>query len=234
MLQKHDLKRVPTIVVDDFFDNPDEIRDRGLSHELNKAEQGHFAGKRTKNLIDIDPELHHHVVSRYLNTMYNLEAQEVNVRATSHFHLIDSVDDKDSTLNKSWIHIDSECIAAGIIYLTPNADADSGTSLFRLKDGVKIENMDTSPRILFHHLGEAVDNYEQKLEEHNDKFEETLNVKNVYNRLASYDGSRWHAANTYWTGTDPRLTLVFFLYELESPHGLPLERMTNMPVLTGS
>jgi hypothetical protein len=240
MFDKHDLRRMPAVIVDDFFDDPDSVREMALSMDMEKAVQGHFPGFRTKNLLEIIPDFHNLVIKKWLSNFYSLDRERINLQAKSHFHLIPAPnkEDKDDMLNQSWIHTDKQCVAAGLIYLTPNANKDSGTSLFDLKDGIKVESLDTSPRLLFHTLGitDALvhnENYEETLKKHNDCFEETVNVKNKYNRLIAYDGSRWHAANNYWTGTEDRLTLVFFIYEMETDSGLPLQRIDSMEKING-
>ena len=48
------------------------------------------------------------------------------------------------------------------------------------------------------------------------KFVKTHTFKNMYNTLAAFDGSQWHAADNLWTkpGED-RLTMVFFINKLK-------------------
>jgi hypothetical protein len=70
-----------------------------------------------------------------------------------------------------------------------------------------------------------------KLKHHyNSKFEETISIKNVYNRMLSYDASSWHCANNYWTDNEPRLCQLFFVYKLSLCNTAPsLVRLQQNP-----
>jgi hypothetical protein len=54
-----------------------------------------------------------------------------------------------------------------------------------------------------------------KLEEYKNKwngcFEPVTQVNNVYNRLISFDGNEYHAANSYYNTDQERLIIVFFI-----------------------
>ena len=49
-----------------------------------------------------------------------------------------------------------------------------------------------------------------------DLFEETLNVKNLYNRMFTFESGVWHSADEYDTAmVEPRLTLVYFFENID-------------------
>ena len=228
---KFGMTNFPSVVIDNFFTNPEEVVKRADQLVFSPAENGKFAGVRTEALHEVDPVLHDYCTNRFLRLFYDYNVTEVNWTVSSFLHKIPAPDpdDKESWHNKSWIHIDPRAIAAGIIYLTPDADPDSGTTIYKLKSDAGAMFDDTA-RIQFHKENNR-DGYTEKLKEHNSKFEESVIIKNVYNRLAAYDAKEFHAANTYYTGVSARLTYVFFIYGLQTTSKTPLDRLHNMPAL---
>lgn len=221
----------PSVVVDNFFTDPDKIVQRAEKLKFNPAENGKYAGVRTEALHEVDPVLHDYCNNKFFRLFYDYNVTDVNWQVSSFFHKIEAPDitDKESWYNKSWIHIDPRAMAAGIIYLTPDAHPDSGTSIYKLKSGEEAI-FDETARINFHKNNDR-NGYIEKLKEHNNKFEESVIIKNVYNRLAAYDAKEFHAANTYYTGGSVRLTYVFFIYGLQTTSKSPLERLHTMPLI---
>ena len=142
--------------------------------------------------------------------------------------------------NRGWIHFDAaeEFEIAGLVYLTPDIDPDSGTSLFKLKKQTD-EKYRPDPiswsRQMLHRNKNGVTGYEEefdeeyftkKYKEHENLFIEKTRFANIYNRMIMYDTNEFHRANSYYNdvGKDARLTLVFFIgglnidtYPLERP-----------------
>jgi hypothetical protein len=106
-------------------------------------------------------------------------------------------------------HTDSRklCRFAGVLYLTPGAPADAGTSFYRLRlpDGALSGNLCPPPHA---NLTEALGVTRLPLE----AWQEDVTVTNVFNRLVVYRADMVHSATRYF-GTEPRskrLTVVFF------------------------
>ena len=104
--------------------------------------------------------------------------------------------------------------------MTPDASKESGTSLYELNKEYKdidttefLKDIDELKKL---YKGEQYDvnkldkDYE-KLTKH---FDKVIEVKNVYNRMISYDGGNWHSAGDFID--DERLTLVFFVNDIIS------------------
>jgi hypothetical protein len=113
------------------------------------------------------------------------------------------------------IHTDQNTVFAAVLYLTPDAPLDSGTSLFKPND--KFDE----------------DKYEQYLKEndkrfdqgenvmdttYHDMFDEVVRINNVYNTLILYEGRHFHAANQFFGKTikDSRLAQVFFVNKIDA------------------
>jgi hypothetical protein len=224
------MKNFPTVCVDDFYPDPDIVREFALKQQFNKPLKGFWPGLRTYPIHELDADFFKYFTSKFFGLFYNFE-QEIDItwKVKSFFQLIPPLsNDKDSAFNEGLIHRDAG-LAAGIIYLNPNPNPDTGTSLFHPKK-------DRLPSILDNrfrenlYIGEEVDHEEYKklLNEHNSKFEESVTFKNKYNRLIAYDSEVFHKANSYYTGnnSEPRLIQVFFIETLSTDY-MPLQRINK-------
>ena len=134
--------------------------------------------------------------------------------------------------NRGWIHFDdSKYEIAGLIYLTPDIDPDSGTSLFSLKNLEGKEYQSYRKQIAKHLMfkeNETIDKdyYIKKVKENEEFFIEKVRFANIYNRMIAYDAGEFHRANSYYNedGKNVRLSLVFFIGGLNVVI-LPLEKI---------
>ena len=165
------------------------------------------------------------------------------------FQIIPSLDkDKNSRKNKGWIHRDGvdprgehmpveeenpgviSPELAGLIYLTPDIERDTGTSLFVMKKDKTLDDWDETVgerKPLY--KGDPVNDEEikEQWEKHRSCFIEKLRFENIYNRLIMYDAKEFHAANSYYTSKDNRLTLGFFLGGIQA-NKMPLQRIKQI------
>jgi hypothetical protein len=208
---------IPFIIVDDFFENPDQIRKEALKAEYRGG--SNFPGKRAscseyinvltaRKIFSLLVDMNKHVVEGSLDISFQLVTE---------------------AMGEGWVHSDAGIVYfAGVIYLTPNAPIDGGTSLYKKHKNID-EAVDDHGRI-------KEDFYTNKIKEsdikitrknNNEFFYKTLEVKNVYNRLIMYPGNEFHAANKFFGSTleDSRLTIVFFVTHIASNTILPIERM---------
>jgi hypothetical protein len=226
------------VVVDNFFEDPGAIVEYGKS--LHKEFHGRQPGKRTKNLWEIDKDLHNAILKKVLSCYYDLDYVSLGWQNSNlSFHEISRYSsDKKDIINKGWTHQDVDIFPnnefAGLIYLTPDIDPDSGTSLWSLNPNVKIKIQDDpfegdegwySKDGSFNN-GEE---YTKLYMEQQESFVEKLRFQNIFNRLIAYDTMEWHSANSYYNGDDKdsRLTLTFFIGGIESESEFPLKRVKN-------
>lgn len=174
---------------------------------------------------------------KLLSVYYNLENTEISWNIRSSFQLIEPMhSDKDAPINNGWVHQDYNNILAAICYLNPNPDPDSGTSFFLPKEKVtemwKHDIMqECSLRFdAFSSFGKTynVEEYNKTFTKHRSKFNEVVQVKNVYNRLIVFDANYWHAQNSLICNNEPRLTQVFFANSIETTAKSPYERIGNI------
>lgn len=180
------------IVIDDFYQNVNQVRELALSMEFNVT--GNYPGTRTQstNNDSIKPLLEKFTQSKisFWPEEYNLAFQSVT---------------KDES---TWIHRD-KTVWAGVIFLSPDAPVESGTAFYRNKKSNYYEYWD----------GCKVD-YNDSYEDSSnvDLWDEHCFVGNVYNRLVLYRGYLYHRSKVPGFGTDltsSRLTQTLF-FDTES------------------
>ena len=231
------------VVVDNFFNDPEELLKLGKS--LSKEIIGYQPGLRSKQLWEVDGDLYSTILQKILTCYYDLDYVSLNWAASNMcFHEIDRFsEDKNDIRNKGWKHQDGNVAVAGLIYLTPDIDPDSGTSLWTLKPNVNINitansYFDQNKRTWYLDDGTPSDGeeYVKSYLEQQELLIEKMRFQNVFNRMIMYDSMEWHGANSYYheDGKDPRLTLAFFITGIESNIGnggpkseFPLKRIKN-------
>ena len=238
------------VTLDNFFDNPDEIRELGLrmlESDKYPSPTGHWPGYRSGPLYRIDEVLAQSISCRILNCYFNLNWEQVFWnKCNLQFQLISSRDkDKNNIKNKGGIHRDGvdprkhhhpdpgdADELAGLIYLTPDIERNTGTSLFNMKKDKTLEDWDkTIGARKPLNKGDTVseEENEEKWEKHRSCFIEKVRFENIYNRLIMYDAKEWHTANSYYTSKDNRLTLGFFIGGFRV-NKWPLERIKETKI----
>ncbi len=175
------------IVVDEFYNNPNDVREFALSQEFDVT--GNWPGTRTKTFIN---ESTKETIQKILQDVSgNVTDWQANDGYTGSFQLTTSMD-------RSWIHADSYNTWAGVLYLTPDAPLSGGTGIFRYKKtGSMMED------------GTDLSGVTQDMT----KWELVDRVGNVYNRLVLYRGNNYHMSLDYFgkDKEDGRLFQLFFI-----------------------
>jgi len=196
------------IVIDNFFKDPDKIRKYGLS--LNYVNHENYPG--TRAFVE-DDTLNQQIQEKILNAIIDLQSQEVKWSTNLYFQ-------KTSKNNKGgWIHQDPQSYITCVIYLSPDAKLEEGTSIYKEKS-LPLSYSDNA------RLNSFKNNYSNDKEEidrkkWNSQFQETLKVDNLYNRLFMFSGSQWHGVPKFKTD---RLTLIYFVHMIQCK-SLPLTRL---------
>jgi len=211
----------PIVSLDNFYEDPDAVREFALGQQFFKPDNGQFPGERTHAIHEIDPEFVNKFCKQFFSLYYNITSEELKWEMTTHFQKIPPYND--SRINTGWIHKDENTIIAGIVYLTPDADINSGTSIYKLKEN---NNASVDYRIKCNfYKGETtnIDLYAEQLTEYNNRFYEVSRFNNVYNTLVAYPGEIYHNATSFGSNQD-RLIQVFGVNRLYAQQ-TPIERM---------
>ena len=178
--------RVNLIVVDDFYSNPDGVRQFALQQEF--ANRGSFPGLRTKSFLNDGTK------DCIQNILYNAAGKITDWNEQDG---LSGSFEMEMARDRSWIHTDHFNTWAGVLYLTPDAPLNGGTAFYR------------------HKKTGATRAHELKGYESQDitKWEVTDIVANRYNRLVLYHSDLFHNSLNYFGNTveTARLFQLFFL-----------------------
>ena len=113
--------RINSLVIDDFYSNPTEVREFALKQEFKV--RGNYPGQRTES---------------FLNDAIKAKIQEIlyPIAGTVTFWGGEYTGSFQYTVAKdrSWIHSDSTTDWACLVYLTPDAPITAGTGIFKHKE----------------------------------------------------------------------------------------------------
>jgi len=164
-------------IIDDFYENPDQVREQALKMRYFKAGHGNYPGVRTDPVSPHDSEVtKNYIQNHILKEQITWWPSEAN---TAFQYTIET--------DTSWIHHDATTWAA-VCYLTPNAEKEAGTAIFRHKEtGTHWWNPDDDSTDFNQSkgLGNPMNN---------DLWETITEVSNVYNRLVLYRGNMYHSS----------------------------------------
>ncbi|WP_024930133.1 DUF6445 family protein [Methylophilus sp. OH31] len=223
------MKLYPVTVISDFYENPDEIRKYALAqkytycHEMKDIEYV-FPGSRTKELRDLSQSLYEKVCKKLISVFHIPEHDVMRWQINTSFQIVEA------GYGHGLIHQDQNTVFAGVLYLTPDAPLDSGTSLFR-------KNASYDEDLYWTQIKENDERFKRKepidFSYHN-MFDEVVRVNNVYNSLILFEGDIHHCANQFFgeTKQDSRLAQVFFITKIDAnkESSFPLLRVKKQPL----
>ena len=215
---------IPASCVDNFYEDPDSVRDFALNLDYHSPRKGaNFPGERTDCLSLIDKDFYNFSIRRLLSCFFDIDSS-TTWKANTYFQKIYTFNsDRHHSMNGGWAHNDDDVpfkTWAAVVYLNKNTCPDSGTQILSLKKGY--ENYEPShedtlirrglyQKHLFSNKDVDQNLYSKRIQKHNSKFNTTIEFKNVYNRLIAYDGAIWHKQPSFWVPEKFRLTQVFFI-----------------------
>ena len=180
--------KINTIIIDEFLDNPDAVRNSAL--ELDFYEKGQFPGSRSDRADEEYESYIQKKIEKILNSKIKSWRQD-----SFRFQLCLENDD-------TWVHSDG-IEWAGVLFLTPDAPLSSGTAFYEFYDGTQCAR---DMEILKNK--EEIDKYSQDLT----KWKKVDQVGNVFNRLILFNANRFHMSMDYFGDSkeNGRLFQVFF------------------------
>ena len=216
------MRNFPVVIVDNFFKNPNKVRNFALHQEFKRDEKSNYPGLRTDCLSVIEPSLHNEFLKKFFSIYYDFRFEQLNWIVEAKFQKTGN------DFDTGWVHYDGDNYTnnkvAGIIYLSPNAPLQSGTSIYKEKNNVLIPSINAQAKYSHYYSNGNSEELKNLKEQEKEQFDETINVSNIYNRLISFDADEYHAAQNYFgQDNESRLILVFFVLKFNA-HSLPLER----------
>lgn len=224
------MKYQPTVIIDDFFEKPDEIRKYAESLEYHTDPKKLWPGSRSNKLHEVDIRLYDHICRKALNAYYDFRHIE-NSEIILEFQRISD------NYNTGWIHRDN-CIFTFMVYLSKDDHINSGTSFYNLKkdkllpwttlEQYKYEETLRAKTVIGETLTEQEKKYKREYEDY--FFEKSLDIKDRFNRFICFDANKYHAANNYSNSTDKeRFFLIGFVYGVKTFMQSPKERILSVP-----
>ena len=199
------------LIRDNFLEMPTIIHKWAINQNYYTAkeftqmngEHTDWPGKRTKHVVELDETYANVVLSRIAMLAGNyFNVSDVSIR--SYFQMSTAED------GDSWVHQDNNIDVAAVLYLTPNAPTNSGTTLYDCNDEQTWTSY-MSDQEGYNKLKTI--NSKEDRELYESLFTPRDIVGNVFNRLVMYKGTEFHKSNNYF-GDSPenaRLIQVFFI-----------------------
>jgi hypothetical protein len=224
------MKLYPHTIVENFYENPDAIRKFALAQEYkflkDRSDMPYvYPGSRTADLFDLDKSLHEKICKKLVSIFHIHEHDFMRWAISTSFQSVTE------EYGKGVIHQDQNTIFAAVLFLTPVAPLDSGTSLFKPSKSFNEKKYAVS-------LAQNDDRFKDgkiKMDtSYHSMFDEVVRVNNVYNTLVLYEGDNYHAANNFFGKTlkDSRLTQVFFINRIDAnkADSFPLNRANAIKI----
>jgi hypothetical protein len=175
------------LVVDDFYQDPLDVRQYSLSSEFNV--RGNYPGLRTRPFLNDSiratiQRLVRAPISYWPEDEYNGAFQYATAR------------------ERTWIHADQTTNYAGVVYLTPAPPPRSGTSFYQhIETGARLFSDNPAVRARCDHDAQDYT-----------KWIVLDSVANVFNRLILFDSRQYHASDLYFgdSAYNARLFQTFF------------------------
>jgi hypothetical protein len=196
---------------DEYLPNPDTVVT--LSNKQQYKRTAYYPGVRTENLL-LSTDLETREFGSYFaerlkfDVFPGISSYDISV----HFHINDQPNGHDA--NIGWVHNDN-ALLAGLVYLNiGETNFLNGTSMFNNTDiDIVLSEED---RAHFNLTGIATEQYIVDCKLNQQKFAETIKIGNQFNRLIAYDAKIFHRPNSYiTTSSDPRKSLLFFIYKYD-------------------
>jgi len=185
------------IVIDNFYDDPDQVREVALQQEYLPCNEpsmsGNWPGYRSRKFLhNIDETIFNEFRNKLLdNLLWNNPVKYEGYIETNFQVCLEENGD-------SWVHYDRgpmEITHVGVVYLNPNPPSNSGTIIYDFNEEHRAEWMEYSnnEQDLWFTL-----NRKDDLERFNKFFTENITIPNKYNRCIIYGPWRWHKSDQYF------------------------------------
>ena len=203
----------PITIIDDFYENFEDIKKYINTLEFYQKEQFTTPGKATRLLSELNLNLTKKCITKLLSVYYNrFELENINIECRTRFEKITPYGENYN--KEGFIHSDDTNTLSAILYV--DGDYPEGTSFYKHKDigSVNYEKLKLK-HDLYSGKNTDVESYNNALLGHNLKFEEILKVPLVPNRVVLFDSSIFHRSDGLGSLMKPRIIQVFFFSKIK-------------------
>jgi len=204
----------PTLIVDNFFDDPQKIIDRSNKLEFKNLPNKRWAGLRTDLVHEIDYGVFDYVTKKIMRLLFPHDPKNMIWQTEMYF----SITNPQDTKYPDWAHKDDKSEFTAIIYLS---DHNCGTNVCHFTNPLKI--IDDLGTAQFDYFRNPTKKQPKIKNEIDNQFKDTILVNGRFNRLVLFDGSSWHRQQKF-TAEDmksnkDRLMLIAFFHEVTKKEG---------------
>lgn len=212
-----------SIIVDNFFEDPDDIHNYAYQMPYRKDENGHWPGERSYELCRKNPDFGEYIMELLISHGRFPNTQKNKIKVDAYFQKIFPFSsDPCDIVNKGFIHHDyaeweglknnGMCTHTVLIYLNHQGHLFEGTTIYKLKNKDEEVYYATDIKRPLYSSNKKDLTYEEKKIKHLNQFEEDYDCKNNFNRMFSFDSKQFHGVKSYYSvSKEARLTLVVFL-----------------------
>ncbi len=196
----------PTIIMDDFFTEPEKIKNFSSKLKYFKDKDGKWPGKRSVPVHEIDYNFFNYFHLKILSILYPNDYRKISYTANACFQKISG----NRHQNPRWVHEDIGSEITAIVYLSHHKNC--GTSLWKKKNF-----FDSDSTAFEKHSFNKKESYNEEeknlVNKHNSNFQKILNVDSIYNRIVLFDSNQHHSAENFLDQDikEDRLTLITFI-----------------------
>tara|TARA_Y100000015_G_scaffold42293_1_gene49586 strand:+ start:103 stop:747 length:645 start_codon:yes stop_codon:yes gene_type:complete len=211
----------PTMCIDNFFKNPQKVKEFALSLKYIDCDNGRWPGARTENLFFVNKEFHRHVGRKMLAALYPTMYERLHYSSGEcYFQKVGK-----EFCNEGWIHCDDPVDLTVIVYLSDHTKC--GTSIYDYNNLCPDHKKGDDKIELY--LNKDFKKEKKIVEKYNSNFTETIRFNSKFNRMICFDSYAHHGVPSYVDeGIDEdRLTLVCFYKGINAPkfHGAETNRI---------
>ena len=199
----------PTIVVDDFFKYPNNIKKLSQDLIYEKDKDGKWPGERSKPIHQTNYDFFNFFNQKILSLIYPQNYLQIHFTANTFFQKISG----ERYPHTGWVHKDTPSEITAIVYLS-NHD-NCGTAIWK-KINFYNEHV-TSLQKHNYYKKDFFDKEQLKLiNNHNSNYKKILSVNSLFNRILIFDSSQNHSAESFVDKNlnEDRLTLITFIEKI--------------------
>ena len=194
--------------VDNFFGSHeiDEVMRIANSCQMNRVSQ--VPGSRSEPLHMVNYNFYRYLNLKILSLLYpnQVTMGQISFMSDSRFQCIPK-----DVKGDGWVHLDNDKTLTSIIYLS---ESTAGTSIYSPKDLFFVPDKPPDKYEYFSQYEKYEDKdlsiINQKRDDWNNLFEETISYRGKFNRMIYFDGNEWHASHINKDDCDRLVLITFF------------------------
>jgi len=214
----------PTICVDNFFEEPEKVKQFSDTLKFNKDPFGKWPGERSNLLHEVNKEFFDFTTRKIMAILFPINYKNMTWEVQQVFQKINGNIYK----NNGWVHSDSPNELTAIVYLSNHLKC--GTSLFKPKEFFN-SHINKNFKEEFYKEVIKIKKEKKYLNENNNRFEKILTIDSRFNRLIIFDSNHFHAAEKFNDKNinEDRLTLVMFFTNISGNYNkYPITEMRRV------